>query len=151
MVTEAGAGAPAWCRSRSGTARRRRPPSRRRRRPWEAFSVDDVRRALLFVDARYRETFSLFTFANLAQDEIARRLSISRQTVATRVFRVREKLRKIFASGEYQRRLALVPPVAADKVAKPRPARDIASPKRWSVSRRQATAAPKRAVGATAD
>ena len=121
--------------------------------PWEEISVEDVRRALLFVDARYRETFSLFAFANLAQDVIARRLSISRQTVATRVFRTREKLRQIFASGEYQRRLALVPPVAAEKVAKPRPARGTSSPKRWSVSvsPRRAAAAPKRAVGAAAE
>jgi len=30
----------------------------------------------------------------------------SRQTVATRVFRTRGKLREIFASGEYQHQLA---------------------------------------------
>lgn len=121
--------------------------------PWEAFSVEDVRRALLFVDPRYRETFSLFAFGNLAQSVIARRLAISRQTVATRVFRTREKLREIFASGEYQRRLALVPPVAVGRVAKLRPARGTSSPKRWSVSVSpgRATAAPKRAVAATAE
>jgi len=69
---------------------------------WEAFSVEDVRRALLSVDPAWRETFSLFAFGNLPQDEIAQRLSISRQTVATRVFRTRGKLREIFASDEYQ-------------------------------------------------
>jgi RNA polymerase sigma-70 factor, ECF subfamily len=69
---------------------------------WEAFSVEDVRRALLFVDPAWRETFSLFAFGNLGQSEIARRLSITRQTVATRVFRTRGKLREIFESGEYE-------------------------------------------------
>jgi RNA polymerase sigma-70 factor (ECF subfamily) len=69
---------------------------------WEAFSVEDVRRALSLVDPAWRETFSLFAFGNLAQDEIARRLSIPRQTVATRVFRTRGKLREIFESAEYQ-------------------------------------------------
>jgi RNA polymerase sigma-70 factor, ECF subfamily len=77
-------------------------------RRWEAFSVEDVRRALSFVDPAWRETFSLFAFGKLAQDEIAQRLSISRQTVATRVFRTRGKLREIFASGEYQRQRASV-------------------------------------------
>ena len=73
---------------------------------WEAFSVEDVRQALLCVDPASRETFSLFTFGNLAQHEIAQRLSISRQTVATRVFRTREKLREIFASGRYRHQQA---------------------------------------------
>jgi RNA polymerase sigma-70 factor, ECF subfamily len=77
---------------------------------WEALSVEDVRRALLSVDPAWRETFSLFAFGNLPQDEIAQRLSISRQTVATRVFRTRGKLREIFASGEYQRQPALAAP-----------------------------------------
>ena len=91
----------AWAASVSA---RQEPPR------WEAFSVEDVRRALLFVDPAWRETFSLFAFGNLAQDEIARRLSITRQTVASRVFRTRGRLREIFASGEYQNQLALVAP-----------------------------------------
>jgi len=66
---------------------------------WEAFTVEDVRRALMSIEPAWRETFSLFAFGNLAQDEIAQRLSISRQTVATRVFRTRGKLREIFESG----------------------------------------------------
>ena len=75
---------------------------------WEAFSVEDVRRALLSVDPAWRETFSLFAFGNLGQSEIAQRLSISRQTVATRVFRTRGKLRELFESGEYQQLRAAV-------------------------------------------
>jgi RNA polymerase sigma-70 factor (ECF subfamily) len=99
--------------------------------PWDVFSVEDVRRALLFVDAAGRETFSLFTFGKLAQAEIARRLSISRQTVATRVFRTRAKLREILASGQYLRPLALVPPVIPGSVATPRPAADAPAPTAW--------------------
>jgi RNA polymerase sigma factor (sigma-70 family) len=75
---------------------------------WEAFTVEDVQRALAVLDPASRETFSLFAFADLAQDEIARRLSISRQTVATRVFRTRGKLREVLASGEYRHRGAAV-------------------------------------------
>ena len=80
------------------------------RQTWESFSTDDVRRALLFVDARSREIFSLFEFGDLDQREIARRLSISMRTVATRIFRTRDKLRKILAAGEHRRSLSLVRP-----------------------------------------
>lgn len=77
---------------------------------WDDFTPADVQRALLFVDRVSREIFSLFVFGRLAQDEIARRLSMSRKTVATRVFRTRAKLRKILESGTYRCQLALVPP-----------------------------------------
>jgi len=87
------------------------------RQAWESFTTDDVRRALLFIDAKSREIFSMFEFGNLDQREIARRLSLSARTVATRIFRTREKLRKILAAGEHLRSLALVRPV------KPAPAR----------------------------
>ena len=101
------------------------PPEAEEPPCWESFSIDDVRRALLFVDPASRETFTLSVFDNLDQREIARRLSICQKTVATRLFRTRAKLRKIFASGQYQREPALVrPPVApGGGVAKSRPAR----------------------------
>ncbi|HZL18139.1 MAG TPA: RNA polymerase sigma factor [Polyangia bacterium] len=83
---------------------------------WEDFTFADVQRALLFVDRVSREIFSLFVFGQLAQDEIARRLSMSPKTVATRVFRTRAKLRKILESGTYRRNLALVPP-ATDPIS----------------------------------
>jgi RNA polymerase sigma factor (sigma-70 family) len=67
--------------------------------PWEALSLEDVREALSHVRPAYRETFSLFAFDNLAQGEIARRLSISQYTVATRVFRARDRLREVLAPG----------------------------------------------------
>ncbi len=75
---------------------------------WEAFTTDDVQRALLFLDPQSRQVFCLFAFDRLAQDEIARRLSMSRRTVATRVFRTRAKLRKLLESGAYRRQLLLV-------------------------------------------
>lgn len=97
---------------------------------WESFTTDDVRRALLFVDAKSRDIFSLFEFENLDQREIARRLSISTRTVATRIFRTREKLRNILAAGEHQRSLTLVRPVnppprraPESRSANPRPSR----------------------------
>jgi RNA polymerase sigma factor (sigma-70 family) len=77
---------------------------------WEALTVEDVQRALLFVDGVSREIYSLFVFGQLAQEEIAQRLSIPQKTVATRIFRTRGKLRKLLESGTYQRHLALVPP-----------------------------------------
>ena len=83
--------------------------------PWEVFSIEDVRRALLFLDPSYREVFTLFTFDSLPQREISRRLSISSSTVATRILRGRRKLRQLLESGEHQRPLALVPPAVAGR------------------------------------
>jgi RNA polymerase sigma factor (sigma-70 family) len=88
---------------------------------WEDFTLADVQRALLFVDRVSRETFSLFVFGRVAQDEIARRLSISQKTVATRVFRTRTKLRKLLESGTHQRHLALVPPATEPMGRAPAP------------------------------
>ncbi len=102
---------------------------------WESFSTDDVRRALLFVDARSREIFSLFEFDDVDQREIARRMSIPARTVATRIFRTREKLRDILSAGEHRRALALVRPVkpgpvpGGDRRSRPPRARPI-EPKR---------------------
>ncbi|HSS40561.1 MAG TPA: RNA polymerase sigma factor, partial [Polyangia bacterium] len=81
------------------------------REAWESFSTEDVHRALLFVDPKSREIFSLFEFNGVDQREIARRLSISARTVATRIYRTREKLRSILAAGQHRRALALVRPV----------------------------------------
>jgi RNA polymerase sigma factor (sigma-70 family) len=89
---------------------------------WEDFTFADVQRALLFVDRVSREIFSLFVFGRLAQDEIARRLSMSQKTVATRVFRTRAKLRKILETGTYQRHLVLVPPASDPSGQAPLPA-----------------------------
>ena len=114
---------------------------------WEAFTVEDVQRALLFCDRESREIFNLFQFESLPQDEIARRMSISRKTVATRVFRTRAKLRQLLESGAYRRQLALVTtsaePVAGPAIASRVPAhapRTRVSPGRRP---RQATAATR--------
>ncbi|HTB56627.1 MAG TPA: RNA polymerase sigma factor [Polyangia bacterium] len=77
---------------------------------WADFTLEDVQRALLFVDQVSREIYSLFALERLGQHEIARRLAIPQKTVATRIFRTRAKLRKILESGAYRRHLALVPP-----------------------------------------
>ena len=88
------------------------PPTPEPTPAWEDFSVDDVQRALLFVDRGSREIYSLFVFGQLAQDEIAQRLSIPQKTVATRIFRIRAKLRKLLESGAFRCQLALVPPAS---------------------------------------
>ena len=77
---------------------------------WMDFGFEDVQRALLFVDPVSREIYSLFVVERLGHEEIARRVSIPRRTVATRIFRTRAKLRKILESGTYRRQLTLVPP-----------------------------------------
>ena len=56
------------------------------------------------------EVFALFAFERLPQLEIARRLSISPKTVATRMFRTRGRLRELLESGAYRRQLVLLPP-----------------------------------------
>ncbi|MEP6652542.1 MAG: sigma-70 family RNA polymerase sigma factor, partial [Myxococcales bacterium] len=50
----------------------------------------------------YREVFTLFTFGKLSQRQIARRLSLSASTVATRLVRARHKLRALLESGRHQ-------------------------------------------------
>jgi RNA polymerase sigma-70 factor, ECF subfamily len=121
------------------------------RQAWESFSTEDVRRALLFVDARSREIFSLFEFGDLDQREIARRLSIPMRTVATRIFRTRDKLRKILAAGEHRRSLTLVRPVKPDpgppRAQRPSraPRANAVQPETPSVPRR-----PRRKIAATA-
>jgi len=100
------------------------PPEPEARPVWEAFSPEDVQRALLFLDEKSREIFHLFVFDRLAQGEIAERLSIPRRTVATRVFRIRAKLKKLLEAGAHRHQLALVPagPAPAAPVPAPAPA-----------------------------
>lgn len=75
------------------------PPEPEERPAWEALTVEDVQLALRSIDPTYRETFALFALENHAQRDIAQQLSISSRTVATRVFRTREKLRELLAAG----------------------------------------------------
>lgn len=114
---------------------------------WETFTIEEVQRALLFCDRESREIYNLFEFDSLPQEEIARRMSISRKTVATRVFRTRAKLRTLLESGEYSRQLVLVSTAPEPPPAPPPPARVPAHPRRTRVSPgrrpRQATAASR--------
>jgi len=108
---------------------------------WENFTTEDVRRALLCVERPGREVFSLFVFQGLAQKEIARRLSIPQKTVATRMFRVRAKLRQVLQSGAYRRQLVLLPPPAEPMGHTPAQAASVPHPPRTRVaatSRRRA-------------
>jgi RNA polymerase sigma factor (sigma-70 family) len=107
---------------------------------WDDFTFADVQRALLFVDRVSREVFSLFVFGRLAQEEIARRLSMSPKTVATRVFRTRAKLRKILESGTHRRHLVLVPPPTDPGSAAPAPVATSCSSSKTSSDRLVATA-----------
>jgi RNA polymerase sigma-70 factor (ECF subfamily) len=101
---------------------------------WEDFTTEDVKRALLFVDRPGREVFAMFTFQQLAQKEIARRLSIPQKTVATRMFRVRGKLRELLGSGAYRRQLVLLPPPAEPMSPAPAPAPGMPHPPRTRIA-----------------
>ncbi|MEO5767028.1 MAG: RNA polymerase sigma factor [Polyangia bacterium] len=70
--------------------------------PWERFTTEDVRHASQLLAPLYREVFTLFTFDKLSQRQIARRLSLSASTVATRLVRARHKLRALMESGSHQ-------------------------------------------------
>ena len=86
-------------------------PDDERRGPdaWEAFTVEDVRRSLMFLNPEARKTFSLFTFDRLSFAEISRKQSISIGTVGTRIYRARQQLRQVLISGDF--RLRSVQPV----------------------------------------
>jgi RNA polymerase sigma-70 factor (ECF subfamily) len=71
---------------------------------WERFSIEDVRRALLFVAPSFRVPFAMLAFDHLSYREIGRRLSLSPGTVASRVFRARQRLREILVTGEFRLR-----------------------------------------------
>ncbi len=101
---------------------------------WEDYSTEDVQRALLCVERTGREVFTMFVFGRLAQKEIARRLSIPQKTVATRIFRVRAKLRQVLASGAYRRQLVLLPPPAEAITPAPAPASAVPHPPRTRIA-----------------
>jgi RNA polymerase sigma-70 factor (ECF subfamily) len=78
--------------------------------PWEAFTIEDVRRALMFVSPSLRTAYAMFALERLSHAEIGRRLSLPAGTVATRVFRARQRLRDLLVSGEF--RLRPVAPIS---------------------------------------
>lgn len=64
---------------------------------WSRITVDDIRAALLELDASYREVYELHTFERWSYEQIAERLAIQRVTVGTRLNRARKKLREVLA------------------------------------------------------
>jgi len=116
------------------------PPPPEEPAPWEALSEEDVREALSFVRPAYRETFSLFAFDNLAQTEIAQRLSISQYTVATRVYRARDRLREVLATGVHRLPSNDGRPHEKSKSAR---ARELVAPTSVAVRARSARAATR--------
>jgi len=70
------------------------PPS-----AWSAFETRDVLEALTKCSPALRSVYELQVLQGLSGQETARRLGISVSTVATRVFRARNRLRQILTDG----------------------------------------------------
>ena len=77
----------------------------------EAFSPEDVRRALMSLSPSLRAPYALFTFDRVSYHEISRRLLLSAGTVASRVFRARQQLRGLLVSGDFRLRAVPADPV----------------------------------------
>lgn len=72
---------------------------------WAETTLDDVRRALAEIDPDLRAAFELHYLEGLRYREVARRLSIPENTVASRLFRARLALRhKLLASSSEEAR-----------------------------------------------
>jgi RNA polymerase sigma-70 factor (ECF subfamily) len=63
--------------------------------PWSSISIDEVRAALAALAAPQRVVFELHHLEQLCYREIADRLGIPSNTVATRLFRARKALREL--------------------------------------------------------
>jgi RNA polymerase sigma-70 factor (ECF subfamily) len=63
---------------------------------WEVLIV---RRAMLDLPHKYREPIVLQVIGGYSGDEIAKMLGVPRATINTRLFRARQRLRKIFEGG----------------------------------------------------
>lgn len=63
---------------------------------WEVLIV---RRAMLDLPLKYREPIVLQVIGGYSGDEIAKMLGVPRATINTRLFRARQRLRKIFEGG----------------------------------------------------
>jgi RNA polymerase sigma-70 factor (ECF subfamily) len=62
---------------------------------WADLTLDDIRAALHEVEPVYRDVYSLRMLEDLSYEQIARRLSIDRITVGTRLSRARKRLREV--------------------------------------------------------
>jgi RNA polymerase sigma-70 factor, ECF subfamily len=63
--------------------------------PWKRITIEDIRQSLAQIEPVYREVYVLRAFEDLSYEEIARRLSIERITVGTRLSRARKRLREV--------------------------------------------------------
>jgi RNA polymerase sigma-70 factor, ECF subfamily len=70
---------------------------------WEAFSIEDVRRAVTLLPDDQRVVYTLFAFEQRSYAEIAARLHVAPGTIASRVFRARRSLRDLLLSGAFRR------------------------------------------------
>jgi RNA polymerase sigma-70 factor (ECF subfamily) len=63
--------------------------------PWGRITIDDIHEALDQIEQVYRDVYVLHAFDRLSYEDIARKLSIERITVGTRLSRARKRLREI--------------------------------------------------------
>lgn len=64
----------------------------------ESHDIEDMRRAILGLDVRYREPLMMQVLLGLSTEEIARQLEISVPAVLTRLFRARQSLRRLLGA-----------------------------------------------------
>ncbi len=74
--------------------------------PEQDDEVLDMRRAILELEEGYREPITLQVLFGYSTGEIARHMQLSQQTVLTRLFRARQKLRDKFADEARQESVA---------------------------------------------
>ena len=63
--------------------------------PWSRITIEDIREALDQIEQVYRDVYVLHAFDRLSYEDIARKLSIERITVGTRLSRARKRLREV--------------------------------------------------------
>lgn len=63
--------------------------------PWRRITIEDIREALDQIEQVYRDVYVLHTFDHLSYEDIAKKLSIERITVGTRLSRARKRLREV--------------------------------------------------------
>lgn len=63
--------------------------------PWSRITIADIHEALDQIEQVYRDVYVLRTFDHLSYEDIAKKLSIERITVGTRLSRARKRLREL--------------------------------------------------------
>jgi len=66
----------------------------------EQREIEDLRRAMFRLDDDYREPLVLQVLLGYSTEEIARHMGLNTGAVLTRLFRARNRLRKVFAAGD---------------------------------------------------